>query len=254
MHLIRPKGFTLIEVLVAMAALALMAGLSWRSLDVLLKTQSSTQLKSDALMTVQAGLAQWDADLNAIVESGVVNGLEFDGLTLRLTRRDAQSPGSGLRVVSWTQRNRNGESVWVRWQSPLSTTRQELNGAWVQAGAATTPDRADAVTLMAISQWQVYYFRKNAWVNPLSANEQANAEALTRQTLEVAEQARRLAVGLPGATGAPRTDLLAVPQLGLGLLPDGVRVVLELAPGNSPALTGSIRKDWVRPQFVPSPG
>ena len=48
-------GFTLIEVLVASAILALMALISWRGLDGMSKAQVALQTRSDASQTWQVG-------------------------------------------------------------------------------------------------------------------------------------------------------------------------------------------------------
>ena len=61
------RGFTLIELLVALAILALMALVSWRGLDAMTRAHSHIQERGDALLTLQAGLAQWAADLDAQV-------------------------------------------------------------------------------------------------------------------------------------------------------------------------------------------
>jgi prepilin-type N-terminal cleavage/methylation domain-containing protein len=60
-------GFTLIEVLVASAILALMALISWRGLDGMSKAQVALQTRSDANQTWQVGLAQWRTDLDNMV-------------------------------------------------------------------------------------------------------------------------------------------------------------------------------------------
>ncbi len=68
------KGFTLIEVLVASAILALMALISWRGIDGMFKTQMALQSRSDATQTLQVGLAQWRTDLdNMVVLQGTLH-------------------------------------------------------------------------------------------------------------------------------------------------------------------------------------
>jgi general secretion pathway protein J len=63
------------------------------------------------------------------------------------------------------------------------------------------------VALFALEGWQLFYFRGNAWTNPMSA---------------------------AGTTTSATTTL-----------PDGVRLVLDLPGGQ--ALAGRITSDWVRP-------
>jgi general secretion pathway protein J len=65
------------------------------------------------------------------------------------------------------------------------------------------------VTLIPITQWQLFYHRGETWGNPQSA------------------------VGNPGGFDSDENPL-----------PNGVRVVLSMAPGHS--LTGELVRDWVR--------
>ena len=60
------RGFTLIEVLVAIGVMALMALMAWRGIDGMLRTQTALQQRSDQIRTLQAGLAQWQADLDQL--------------------------------------------------------------------------------------------------------------------------------------------------------------------------------------------
>ena len=84
------KGFTLIEVLVASAILALMALISWRGLDGMFKAQSQLQARSDASQTLQVGLAQWRTDLDNLTTLQNTPALDWDGRVLRITRLHSQ--------------------------------------------------------------------------------------------------------------------------------------------------------------------
>ena len=83
----RSAGFTLVEVLVAVAIMALLAVMAWRGLDGMSRAQTRTQSYSDDVSALQAGLAQWNADLDALTQLPPVGGLDFDGRVLRLTRQ-----------------------------------------------------------------------------------------------------------------------------------------------------------------------
>jgi general secretion pathway protein J len=210
-------GFTLIELLVALAIMALMAVLSWRGLDGMARVHERTQQRDSDVQTLQVGLAQWGADLDAIVAMGQVPELDWDGVVLRMTRRGAVD-AAGVLVVAWTRRAGVGQGVvgqWQRWQSPPLRTRGELDAAWQQAqnwarnaGAA---DAARSVSVLSLLQWQIYYFRNDAWTNPLSSGGAAQV----------------------GAT------------LNSASAPEGVRLVLTLPEGG--ALSGTLTRDWVRP-------
>ena len=99
----RVRGFTLIELLVALAAMALMAGLSWRGLDGMVRAQSQIQQRADAVLTLQAGLTQWAADLDALLQLPQIQTLDWDGRGLRIIRRSTVKPGDGVLVVVRTR-------------------------------------------------------------------------------------------------------------------------------------------------------
>jgi general secretion pathway protein J len=64
----RSRGFTLIEVLVAIGVMALMTLMAWRGIDGMLRTQTGLQQRSDQIRTLQSGLAQWQVDLDQLTE------------------------------------------------------------------------------------------------------------------------------------------------------------------------------------------
>ncbi|MCY7317113.1 MAG: prepilin-type N-terminal cleavage/methylation domain-containing protein [Ramlibacter sp.] len=220
----RNRGFTLVELLVALFAMALLAVMSWRGLDGMTRAQASTAARADEVLSLQVGLAQWSADLDAIVDMTPAPALDWNGRVLRLTRRDSINPASGVLVVAWTQRG----GQWLRWQAPPVTTRGELSRAWERADQwSQTPGDAERrleVAVTPLQEWQIFYYRSDAWTNPLSS------DAVTQliATPELKD---------------PGRDMLK--QNLNQSIPDGVRLVLLLPPGQ--ALAGRIVRDWVRP-------
>jgi general secretion pathway protein J len=208
-------GFTLIELLIAIGLMALMAALSWRGLDGMTRAQTQMRQHADDVLALQAGLAQWGTDLDTMASQPGSASIDWDGRALRILRRGTGAAAEGLRVVAWTQRNIDGRGQWLRWQSPPLTTRDALQLAWQQAALwAQNPSddaRAREVRIAALEQWQIFYYRSDAWSNPLSS------------------------AGTPaGAHAASAT-----------LIPDGVRLVLTLSSGQ--AVSGVLTRDWVRP-------
>ena len=221
--LARVRGFTLIELLVALAAMAIMAGLSWRGLDGMVRAQTQLQQRADAVLTLQAGLTQWGADLDGLMQLPQTTTLDWDGRALRILRRSAGAPGRGLLVVAWTRRDIDGTGQWLRWQSLPVFTRGELQTAWSKAGQwAQNPgddEKKLEVRMTPLEQWQVFYFRGNAWTNPLSSDSTTQTQTQT-----------------PDSEKPAAIDVT---------LPDGVRLVLTLPPGEP--INGVITRDWVRP-------
>jgi general secretion pathway protein J len=225
----RPHGFTLIELLVALFALSLLAVLSYRGLDGMMRAQASTEARADDVLTLQTGLAQWAADLDAIEQIPGLKAIEWNGRVLRLTRRSTASPTDGLLVVAWTRRIVGDRSMWLRWQSPPVTTRGDIDQAWQHADLwsqnASSDDRAREVAVTPLDDWQIFFFRENAWTNPQSSDV---------TSVSIASVARSAASGTVAVNPTQQ--------------PDGVRLVLQL-PGNQ-AVAGTITRDWVRPQVT----
>lgn len=221
----RQAGFTLVELLVALFAMSLLAVMSWRGLDGMVRAQQQTQARSDEALTLQVGLEQWSADLDAVVQLPRTAALDWNGRVLRITRRGSAAPGDGVIVAAWTRRIVDGQGTWLRWQSAPATTREQLDRAWHQADTwAQTPgdeERRAEVAVVPLTEWQLFYFRGGAWTNPQSSDASGPAPA-----------APPAAPSGPGALATP-------------VLPDGVRLVLTLPPGQSVA--GVLTIDWVRP-------
>ena len=213
------KGFTLIELMVAISILAMIAVLSWRGLDGMMRAQQITQTRADQVLAIQAGLGQWRADLDALVQIPDTTPLEWDGLVLRMTRRNLTAPTDGLLVVGWTQRVIDGQSQWLRWQSPPVQTRGDLQTALLRVASwARNPsdeEIAREVAVMPLVEWQIFFYRGNAWSSALSSEGNSAVAA--------------------GANVAAAT----------AALPDGVRVNLAL-PAQHP-LAGKLTLDWNRP-------
>ncbi|MDI1246827.1 MAG: prepilin-type N-terminal cleavage/methylation domain-containing protein [Rhodoferax sp.] len=181
------RGFTLIELLVAISLMALMTVLSWRGLDGVSRAQIRLQQQSDDVLALQATLAQWGADLEAMAEQPDTPSLDWDGRAFRIVRRSSAQPDEGLRVVAWSRRSEAGQGQWLRWQSPPLRTRSELALAWQKAQVwAQTPaddDRLREVRTVALDQWQIFYYRGNAWSNPLSSADSASVGSSTNATV-----------------------------------------------------------------------
>lgn len=215
----RVRGFTLIELMVALAALALLAILSWRGLDGMVRARAQTEARADEVLALQTGLAQWSADLDALVQLPQLPAVEWNGRVLRITRRGTASVTDGIRVVGWTRR----EGRWLRWQSGSLVTRADVETAWQQADLwAYNPgieQRRGEVPIGPLQDWQLFFFRGDSWTNPLSSD--------ARTAPPGGEQEPRSTGNRPGS------------------IPDGVRLVLELPQGR--ALAGRITRDWVNP-------
>jgi general secretion pathway protein J len=209
-------GFTLIEVLVALAVMALMAAMAWQGVDAIVRARDASQQSVEATLRLNTVIGQWEHDLASVQETASVPPLSFDGATMRLTRRGA----GGIQLVAWALRPDANGSVLQRWASPPVTTRAELQDTWLRSQQFQGQEAGQLRTLEGLASWQVYFYRGNSWTNPQSSGNLAAPAA--------AASAPAGAASGPGA--APRQ-----------LLPSGVRLVLEFAEGS--VGVGSLTRD-----------
>lgn len=152
------RGFTLVEVLVALVVMATMAAMAWRGIDALVKSREIAQVRLAQTARLQTVLAQWEVDLRALQNShGNVAPIAFDGGNLVLTRQAPQ----GLQVVVWSLRE---GSLW-RWESPSLRTQQELEDQR-QRGLQQLTQRNRALRAFdGVTGWQFHCYWGNAWSN-----------------------------------------------------------------------------------------
>jgi general secretion pathway protein J len=216
----RSRGFTLIEVLVALSLMALLTLMSWRGLDAMLRVAQVTRANSIGLGGLQVGLAQWAIDLDRVVETPDVAALDWDGRVLRVVRSSPVGSAEALLVVAWTQRLVAGTQQWVRWQSAPLSQRNDLLNAWRQAAiwSRTDSDMGRAVAVTPLGSWQLAYYTGGEWV------------------------ASNTLVGAGGGRRALQANAV-VPTLSDS--PAALRLLLELPSGG--ALQGRVSSDWFNP-------
>jgi general secretion pathway protein J len=176
------RGFTLVEVLVALVVMATMAGMAWRGIDALVRSREIAQVRLAQTARLQTVLAQWEVDLRAVQDShSIVAPLSFDGGNLVLTR---QAP-AGLQVVVWSLRE---GSLW-RWESPALRT--------VQDPALRAFD--------GVAAWQFYCFWGNAWSNCQSTGSAANAGPVNPRSATQPPSGLRIALQFAEGSGLAGT-------------------------------------------------
>ena len=201
-----PRGFTLIEMLVALAGMALLALLGWRGVDAMSRTIERTRDESGRVLALQMGLEQWDADLNALRSVPGFAPLSWDGAGMRLVRDQVPGHARALQVVAWALQGPSEQRQWVRWQSAPLMRRDELasalqqTAAWVRATDYVPSDSDVAIAPML--RWQVQVYQGGVWVAPLDATGLTGGSASSTPSaaspVAVRLQAEFPASGFPG--------------------------------------------------------
>ncbi len=163
-HRLRPRGFTLIEVLVAMMIMAILAVMAWQGVDGIMRTRNASQERLDRTLRVGTVIAQWEQDLAALQDTTALpSAFAYDGSSVRLTRRSAQ----GVQLVVWSLRlgANGGAGVLQRWAGAPVTHVDELQDVWMrsQQFQGSEPGQVDAIT--GVAAWQLYCHQGTAWAN-----------------------------------------------------------------------------------------
>ncbi|HEY6136082.1 MAG TPA: prepilin-type N-terminal cleavage/methylation domain-containing protein [Rubrivivax sp.] len=196
------RGFTLVEVLVAMTIMAVLAGMAWRGVDAMARSRSASNEAVERTLRLHTALAQWEQDLLALNDSKAVPPLKFDGATLRLTREIE----GGVALVAWSLR----DGAWWRWSSPAATRVSELQEHWLRSQQLIGNEPGTLKVVDDTGALQVYFFRGNAWANAQSAGDTVVGESGVASG-EQLPTGVRLVLDVRGAP-LTRDIVLALPQ------------------------------------------
>lgn len=198
-------GFTLVELLVGLLLMTLLAVMSWRGLDGMLRSQERLGEHSQALASLHTALGQWTTDLDQAAEGPYLDAIAWDGELLRIVRRSVSE--DALVVVAWASVPSSGPGrlQWRRWQSAPVRDRAALLRVWREAPARLAEDAVGgasgegAVNLTPLDGWLLLSPQGAGWAPAPRLGTQPSPGAEPAQVEPPA--ALRLQLQLPAASG-----------------------------------------------------
>jgi general secretion pathway protein J len=221
----RSRGFTLVEVLVALFAMALLSAMAWQGLESLFKAREASRGAVEQAGRLATVLTQWEQDLQAVVDTGLAPALQFDGQTVRLTRRS----DAGVVIAAWAVR----DGRWQRWTSPAFTRAESLQQGWLAALQLLGTEPGQVTLAEAAEGWQVYFFYDGNWANAQSSGNVVSSEPpVVLPPVPPPVPPSGAGGGAPSGGGAPPSSGALPPQGPTPVqrqeLPGAVRIVVTL--------------------------
>lgn len=162
----RPAGFTLVELLVAIAILAMVAVLGWRGLDGIVRARVALTADMETTRGMQLAFAQMENDCEHAASADLMAGrpaLLWDTDRLILVRKVfVENEPSRLQVVSY----RVVAGQLVRRESPGTRDLIQIEQLWQSIASDAAADNSPLVVLqvgvlaMGVQGWQ-----NNLWRN-----------------------------------------------------------------------------------------
>ncbi|MFA9219339.1 MAG: type II secretion system protein J [Sphingomonadaceae bacterium] len=187
------RGFTLVELLVAIAVLAIVAVLGWRGLDGILRSRQTLTASMEQTRGLQLAFAQMQSDCEHLAPDAMLHNrasllAENDRLTLVRTVLAENEP-SRLQVVSYRVR----DGVLTRRESTATRDLQQLDALWQAARSDSDP--APAVTMQSgVAGLTMRLWQNDSW--------RSTTTGAAQQSSQQAAQAVTSPLALPtGPTG-----------------------------------------------------
>ncbi len=222
------RGFTLVEVLVALVIMAVVAAMGWQGVSGMARAREIATAASERSLRLSAVVGQFEADLAAVYDSPQVPGLSFDGASLRIARRT----DDGVQLVVWSLR----DGFWRRWPGPVSRRAGELQQAWLASQQLQGNEPGQLQLLDGVTHWQLYFWRGQGWSNAQSSgdlveNSRPTPPAPASSAAASGAAAANPAEGSASVPGGGTSAAAAGMPNYRSQLPSGVRLQIDLPEG-----------------------
>ena len=214
------RGFTLVEVLVALVIMAVVAAMGWQGVSGMARAREIATAASERTLRLSAVVGQWEADLAALYDSPQVPGLSFDGASLRIVRRTED----GVQLVVWSLR----DGLWRRWPGPVSRRVGELQQAWLASQQLQGNEPGQLQLIEGVTDWQLYFWRGQGWSNAQSSADLVERPRAAAPAASAASTAAGGASAPDGGASAPTATAVNTTR---SQLPSGVRLQIDLPEG-----------------------
>lgn len=186
-RLAHKRGFTLVELLVAITVLAIVAVLGWRGLDGIVRSRVQLTNEMEQTRGMQLAFAQMQSDLEQLAGTPLLHNrqnLVADASRLIFVRTVyPENAASQLQVV--TYRIRDG--VLSRRESPGTRDLVQLDGLW-QAATGDSDPVAGVPMQANIERMGVRLWQGGTWQAPNAAGGASPANPVAPTGLEMSLQ------------------------------------------------------------------
>ncbi|VXC16776.1 type II secretion system protein J [Massilia sp. 9I] len=171
------RGFTLVELLVAISILAILAVLGWRGLDGIVRARIALTEQMEVTRGMQLAFAQMQSDCEHLAGHEIIGrrpNLQWADNRFVLVRKVYnENEASQLVVVSY----RVVDGNLVRRESRGTRDLAQLEALWQAAASDAPSDAASPVTLQGgLAGMSILVYQANQWRSEAAAADNAPAE------------------------------------------------------------------------------